>query len=294
MALLAKPGRRALIGLLILILSLLLLARKAFIVEPDALVVRSYAMTIPDWPPALNGFRIAALGDIHGGAPYIDEKKLDEVARRISAEKADLIVWLGDYVIQGVLGGHFMEPEKVAALLSKAEAANGQIAVIGNHDRWLDAERVEKSFEKAGVTFLLWRSKTFELKGVRLHVYGLDDYELSPGYWPTLRKTIREWKALPPGEPLIVLSHSPDVFPSLPARVTLTIAAHTHGGQVRLPGIGSPIVPSSFGQRYAGGAISENGRHLFVNTGLGTSIFPIRLGVTPEISIITISSTTPH
>jgi predicted MPP superfamily phosphohydrolase len=70
--------------------------------------------------------------------------------------------------------------------------------------------------------------------------------------------------------------------------VTLTIASHTHGGQVRFPGLGSPIVPSSFGQRFARGHIIEAGRHMFVNTGIGTSIIPIRLGVPPEISVLTL------
>ena len=96
------------------------------------------------------------------------------------------------------------------------------------------------------------------------------------------------WAKLPPGEPLIILTHSPDVFLSFSARVNLTLASHTHGGQVRLPGIGSPIVPSSFGQRYVRGHIVEDGRHLFVNTGIGTSFIPVRFGVPPEISILTL------
>jgi predicted MPP superfamily phosphohydrolase len=78
------------------------------------------------------------------------------------------------------------------------------------------------------------------------------------------------------------------VFPSLPSRVALTLASHTHGGQVRLPLLGSLIVPSSFGQRYARGFIVEEGRRLFVNTGIGTSIIPVRFGVPPEISILTL------
>jgi predicted MPP superfamily phosphohydrolase len=126
------------------------------------------------------------------------------------------------------------------------------------------------------------------VNGTRLHVYGLDDFELSPGYWPKFARAEKEWSGIPLEEPLIVLSHNPDVFPSLPNRVALTLAAHTHGGQVRLPLIGSPIVPSSFGQRFARGLIEERGRTLFVNTGLGTSILPVRLGVPPEISVLTL------
>jgi predicted MPP superfamily phosphohydrolase len=67
------------------------------------------------------------------------------------------------------------------------------------------------------------------------------------------------------------------------------LAGHTHGGQVRFPLIGSLVVPSEYGQKYALGHIEENGAHLFVTTGIGTSIFPVRFGVVPEISVLTIS-----
>jgi predicted MPP superfamily phosphohydrolase len=71
---------------------------------------------------------------------------------------------------------------------------------------------------------------------------------------------------------VLLLTHNPDIFPQVPERVTLTLAGHTHGGQVWLPLVGRPIVPSRFGQRFGAGHIVENGRHLFVATGLGTSI----------------------
>ena len=86
---------------------------------------------------------------------------------------------------------------------------------------------------------------------------------------------------------------NPDVFPEIPARVTLTIAGHTHGGQVAVPGLGRPVVPSQFGERYAIGHIVEQGRHLFVSTGIGTSILPVRFRVPPEISIVTLRSAAP-
>ena len=264
------------------------LARLAFLVEPDSLTVVEYNVEIPSWPQALDGFRIAAVGDLHGGAPLVDEAKLNEVARRTTEARPDLIVWLGDYVIQGVRGGRFIEPEVIARILSAARARYGQVAIIGNHDRWLDAQRVENAFTSAGVPFLRWSSRVIVVNDIRLHLYGLDDFELSPGFWSTLNKAAKDWDALPASDPLILLSHNPDVFPWLPRRAALTLAAHTHGGQVRFPLIGSPIVPSSFGQRYARGLIVEDNRYLFVNTGIGTSILPVRFGVRPEISIVTL------
>lgn len=281
-------------ALLALLSAAAYLGCQAFLIEPDSLIVAEYTLDLPAWPASLDGFRIAAVGDLHGGAPFIDERKLEEVARRVAAAKPDLIVWLGDYVIQGVRGGRFMEPEKVAAILSRARARHGQVAIIGNHDRWLDSFRIERAFEAAGIPFLRWSSREITAQGQRLRLYGLDDFELVPNYWTTFNAAQEAWKKFPADEPLIVLSHSPDVFPWIPSRVTLTLASHTHGGQVRFPLLGSLIVPSSFGQRFARGSIVEEGRHLFVNTGIGTSIIPVRFGVPPEISMLTLRHARAH
>ena len=82
------------------------------------------------------------------------------------------------------------------------------------------------------------------------------------------------------------MAHEPDLFPSIPERVSLTLSGHTHGGQVKIPFDGRPIVPSRYGDRYAYGLIVENGRRLFVSSGIGTSILPVRFLVPPEISIL--------
>ena len=266
---------------------------RAFRVEPDSLVVAEYTIPVPGWPASAEGLRIAAVGDIHAGAPFIDEAKIAAITARINAAHPDLVIWLGDYVIQGVVGGTFMEPEKVARLLASARGRLGTFAIIGNHDRWLDSARVGRAFEAAGISFLRWQEASIRVAGTTVHLYGLDDFELSPGFWPRFRTVHQEWSRLPPDEPLLALSHNPDVFFYMPTRVNLTLASHTHGGQVRLPLIGSPIVPSSLGQRYARGLIVEKGRPMFVNTGIGTSIIPVRFGVPPEISILTLRSPAP-
>ena len=84
------------------------------------------------------------------------------------------------------------------------------------------------------------------------------------------------------GAPVILLAHEPDIFTRVPARVSLTLSGHTHGGQVRLFGY-SPVVPSRYGNRYAYGHIVEDDRNLVVSGGLGCSIMPVRFGVPPEI-----------
>jgi hypothetical protein len=87
-----------------------------------------------------------------------------------------------------------------------------------------------------------------------------------------------------------MLTHNPDVFPDIPARVALTLAGHTHGGQVYLPVVGRPVVPSKFDQLYADGHVLEGGRNLFVTSGVGTSILPVRFRVPPEVCLITVST----
>ena len=93
---------------------------------------------------------------------------------------------------------------------------------------------------------------------------------------------------VPEGAPVIVLTHNPDLFVRVPPRVLLTLAGHTHGGQVNLPVLGRLIVPSHYGDRYAIGHVREEDRDLFVSPGIGTSIIPLRFRVPPEISLLTV------
>ncbi len=91
-------------------------------------------------------------------------------------------------------------------------------------------------------------------------------------------------------DPVILMVHEPDIFVRVPKRATLTLAGHTHGGQVLLPFVGRPIVPSAYGQRFAYGHIVEGGRNMIVSSGLGLTGLPIRFGVPPEIALITVGA----
>jgi predicted MPP superfamily phosphohydrolase len=93
---------------------------------------------------------------------------------------------------------------------------------------------------------------------------------------------------VPDGEPLIVLSHDPDLFPRLPPRAALTVSGHTHGGQLNVPLLRARMVPSRYGDRYARGHVVEGGRHLFVTSGVGTSTHPVRFARPPEIVVLTL------
>jgi predicted MPP superfamily phosphohydrolase len=91
--------------------------------------------------------------------------------------------------------------------------------------------------------------------------------------------------------PRLLLAHEPDTaeLPQLNHRVDLMLAGHTHGGQVKLPLLGTPVVPSAFGSKYAGGLVQGPAYPVLVSRGIGTSIVPVRWGVPPEVVVITLT-----
>ncbi|NNF28768.1 MAG: metallophosphoesterase [Gemmatimonadetes bacterium] len=260
----------------------------AFVLEPASLWTPQSRVTLPGFP--LDGLRVAVLTDLHVGSPFHGTEKLERIVARTMAEAPDLIVILGDLVIHGVLGGRFVEPEEIAARLGALRAPAGVYAVLGNHDHWLDASRVAAALQANGIPVL-------EDRAVELPRMGRERAQNETGegpvwlagvsdYWEGAHDVARALSLVPAGASVIVITHNPDVFPDVPPRVSLTIAGHTHGGQVRIPLVGTPIVPSDYGSRFASGHIVEDGRHLFVATGTGTSMLPVRFRVPPRVRIL--------
>ena len=262
----------------------LALAVWGFWIEPDRLLVNEFVITPRNWPKQLDGLRITALSDLHVGAPHITLAKLRRVVELTNEQQPDLIVLLGDYVTQGVLGGRFIEPELIARELINLRAKNGIYAVLGNHDWWYNAARVKAALENAGIRVLENDVAELNINGQKLWLAGLgDELKGKPDITGTLAKVSDQ-------APVIALTHNPDLFPRLPSYIALTLAGHTHGGQCEFPFIGRPIVPSKFGQRYAAGYLIEDQKPLFVTSGLGTSILPVRFGVPPEIALLKLVS----
>lgn len=255
----------------------------AFWLEPRTLVVRKESVQLDVWTLDVP-LRIGIIADLHIGSPFNQVEKLDKVIATTNQLTPDVIVLLGDYVIQGVKGGRFVPPELIAQKLAALKAPLGVYAVLGNHDWWLDAPRVGTALRSRGIhviddsaTQLTLRNRKFWLAGVSDFLEGKHDIAAALG-------------AVRGSEPIIVITHNPDIFPEIPQRVSLTIAGHTHGGQVALPFLGRPIVPSRYGEKYAYGYIRENGKHLFVSSGVGTSILPVRFRVPPEVVLLTITA----
>ena len=262
-----------------------LLALWSFVVEPDRLVVREVELGLARWPADAGELRLAVVSDIHTGSPHIDEAKLDKLVEEINRLRPDAVVLLGDFVISGMTGGEFIAPEVTAEKLKGLRSAHGTFAVLGNHDWWEGGERVWRALEAAGVRVLENDAASFVHGGRQVWLVGLADMWTRK---PEVRGSLA--KVTDDSSPVLVLTHNPDIFTEVPERAALTLAGHTHGGQVCLPLVGRPVVPSRHGQRFAAGHVVEGSRHLFVTTGVGTSILPVRFRVAPEIVLLRIKS----
>lgn len=264
-------------SLAILALVAVVLGLWAFWIEPAWLTTHKCVLQLPQWHAEHRGLKVAILTDLHIGSPHTGIEKLQQVVRRTNDERPDLVVLLGDLVIQGVVGGRFVEPEPIAKALQGLQAPLGVFAVLGNHDWWYDGPRVQKALEAAGIVVLENQAHSVQHRGKAFWVVGIADL------WTRKPDIVSSLRQVEGNDPVILITHNPDLFPDVPSRVSLTLAGHTHGGQVNLPLVGRLVVPSRYGQRYAMGHVVEEGRHLFVGGGVGSSILPVRFRVPPEV-----------
>jgi len=252
----------------------------AFVIELGLLVTPEVRMEIPHWDGEL---RIAVLSDLHTGSDHNGIDKLQRLVERIDEKRPEMIVFLGDFVTGGPGGRHtelFVEPERIAQELKKLHAPLGVYAVLGNHDWWFDGHRVTRALTDVGITVLenqavnIPAAHPFWLGGIA------DLWTRNPDV-PAILEQVTD------DSPVVLFTHNPDVFPLVPARVSLTLGAHTHGGQVQLPFWGPLVKTSNYG--YNEGHFVEEGRHLFVTTGIGTSIMGVRFLVPPELVLMTLA-----
>ncbi|MEX3008289.1 metallophosphoesterase [Hoeflea sp. TYP-13] len=238
------------------------------------------------------GLRIVALADLHACRFWMRPSRIRKIVAQTNALEPDLIVLLGDFV-SGFKPSQWTDlPMNVwTKALSALRAPLGTFAVLGNHDCQLDGKGVTRHLERAGIPVL--HNRAIQLKtntGARLWLAGLGDQrviKLGNGRYrgeDDLAGTMRQIRG--ETDPLILLAHEPDIFPDVPPRVDLMLSGHTHGGQIRLPFVGAPHIPSRHGQRYAYGHVVEEDRQLVVSGGLGCTHLPARLSVPPEIVII--------
>lgn len=285
--------------ILLVFLSGVCLGFWAFIIEPDRLVVKDYNLKVRNWSPKLEGFKILAVSDVHGGANFIDEAKIRKIVELANQQNPDIIVLLGDYVSQQHRDRTKlkMPVETIAENLKGLQSKYGVYVILGNHDGWYNIRQVRNEFEKVGYYVLENEAVSIDKNGEKLRIIGLPDSLSTPTTVNNIKNAKEGLARLGREEgKVIVLTHNPDDIvnntgENLPSPETvLFLAGHTHGGQVWLPYFGSMVVPSSYGQKYAAGFIRENDADMFVTTGVGTSIIPIRFMVPPEIAVLTLNS----
>lgn len=266
--------------------------------EPGRQKVTRYRFTPRGWPEGRR-LRIAVLSDLHVGSLHVPLTRVSDLVAATNALTPDLTLLLGDFVASRARIASDPAMADWAGELARLEAQDGVFAVLGNHDWWHDAPtqtlrrgptQVGLALERAGIPVLENRAVKLSTAGGPLWLAGLGD---QIAFLPRRRGWAQGIDDLAgtmaqvadDGAPVIMMAHEPDVFARMPDRVTLTLAGHTHGGQVRLLGW-APIVPSRYGRRYAYGHVREEGRDLIVSGGIGTSQLPIRFGIPPEIVLI--------
>ncbi len=239
-------------------------------------VVVRYSIAVPGWPAGEPPLRIVQLSDTHAGLPDMPLSRLQRIIAQVNALDPDLVVLTGDYQ-----GGKLLfdsgtgNLDDVVRPFRALRSRLGTFAVRGNHDNAVWSPIVLPRYR---MTYL--QNRWADAGPVVLA--GVDDLTMGA---PDVGKALA---GIPPGKPVIMLMHEPDNFADVPPSVALTLAGHTHGGQIALPLIGAPWIGTAFDRAHRRGLFLEGGRRLIVSSGIGTTAIPVRLGVPPEIAVVTL------
>ncbi len=236
-------------------------------------------------PKAFEGFRIAQLSDIHVG-PYMSEDEIRKYVRIANALKPDLIALTGDFVTWDAA-----TQWAVVNALRGLRAPFGIFGCLGNHDAWADAEdSLTELFSQAGIRILRQARVSIQSHGASLNLAGIDfassrGMSAGPGHMDS--RTLGGIESLlVPGTANILLSHNPATFDrAAQLGVDLSLAGHTHGGQLALEFISPELAPSRLVTPYVAGWFEKPGGQLYVNRGIGTIAAPMRVGAPPEITV---------
>ncbi len=266
--------------------------------------VARYHLLPPRWPADFE-LKIAVIADLHACDPWMSLDHIEAIVERTNALDADIIVMLGDYVAGHRHVTRFIPASEWAAVLGGLKAPLGVHAILGNHDYWEDKTvqregqgptNARRALEAAGIPVYENDAQRLSKAGRPFWLAGLgDQLAFAPArrFRPVRRIGVDDLGAtlskVTDDAPLLLLAHEPDVAVRVPSRVALQLSGHTHGGQVRLFGW-SPVSPS--GQQLAYGHVRMN-CDIIVSGGLGCSIMPFRLGVPPEIGLVTLGGPGP-
>jgi predicted MPP superfamily phosphohydrolase len=255
-------------------------------IEPRWVAQRQLNSAVPR-APDLRGLKVAVASDWHFTSRPLwrvmtpDRARL--IVKEINAAHPDVILLPGDFVADQNYQPETTEKaeEEIASVLGQLKAPLGVFATLGNHD-WDDGFKLRGAFSKVGIQVL--ENNAVPLGNTGAWIAGIGDYRTrhsKPGL--AIAK-------LPKDAPALIMMHDPASFAELPTLNALFIAGHTHGGQVYLPWIGALITRSSAPRAWAHGWVKHHGNNMYVTSGLGVSILPIRFNMRPEWVLITLTN----
>jgi uncharacterized protein len=243
-------------------------------IERNIVLVNRYKIPIANLPHSFHGFTIAHLTDLHLGL-LVSADFLKKVVTKTNALRPDAIVCTGDYVHAR---NTTVEIDQVWPILMQLQARHGVFSVLGNHDYSADKERSLYWLERSGQN-LRHQCKAVDQGKERLVLGGAGDL------WEDQLKIDTAFADSDENDCRILLSHNPDsVDTPFNTPVALTMSGHTHGGQVRLPFYGPPLLPVQ-NKRYSSGLIDTPKTKLFISRGIGWAIYPVRFNCYPEIAV---------
>lgn len=249
------------------------------LIEPRWVAVREINRTLPK-TPAL-GLKVALTSDWHltkrAFWRVMTTERALKIVNDINATQPDIILIAGDLIAEEDQAPELAATveEDIAAVLGQLHARLGVYAVLGNHDNWYDNQKMKQALENKGIIVL--ENQAQKMSNTELWVVGIGDE--STGH----AKTAVTFEALPDAAAAQVMMHDPGSFANAPLnKNALFFAGHTHGGQVYLPWIGALVVPYAAPLEWAYGWVTHNGNSMYVTSGLGVSILPLRFNMRPE------------
>lgn len=241
--------------------------------EAQTPVVEHIPIPVRNLHASLEGFTILQISDLHL-YPLTQPELIRKAVAMSNELNPDLVVMTGDYVWQ-----ELEAIDELAPILSGLNAKYGVFSTLGNHDYWLDAGVITSTMEAAGLPVLINQGLSIQVGKGSIYLAGLDDGW--SGY-PDLERTL---EGVSQDEPVFLLCHEPDLADRYASndQINLQLSGHTHGGQIRIPGIGALILPY-LGRKYDLGLYKIGNMLLYTNRGLGVISEPVRYNCSPEIS----------
>lgn len=282
------------------------------LVEPYFVKVKEEEAAIPNLPASWEDKEIAVIGDFQIGMWMDNDSTVEQMAEELVEMDPSAVLFLGDYVYHSV-NNHAAERQRVKELIQPLTDSDIPVfAVLGNHDYGMSSEtvvpneelaqEVKSMLEDVGITVL-----HNEAVPLNLTENGVEAGSASPeslylvglgANWPENAEPAEAFDGLPDSAARFVMLHNPGTFDALPeGSAPVSVAGHTHGGQMRIPGMPQWSYTALMSEQeydhvygwiddYAAG---EN--HLYINPGVGFSIVPLRINIPPEITLFTLKST---